>query len=116
MHTFELSCNILPVSYQHLHDNLPLLMKVSGYVERTNYYAQKGIMQIELRTYEYAKHGVMKKEHYLVLRCNPSIILGDSKILLVDLEKYSPAEILEKLMKRIMRLTSCDTSNWINFQ
>lgn len=104
MHTFEISCNISPVSYQYLHDNLPLLIKVSDYVERTNYYVQKGIMQIELRTYEYAKHGVMKKEYYLVLRCNPSIILGESKILLVDLEKYSPAEILEKLMKRIYEI------------
>lgn len=101
MHTFELSCNISPVSYQYLHDNLPLLKKVSDFVERTNYYSAKGIMQIELRTFEYAKYGVMIKRYYLVLRCNPSIVVGDSKILLVDLEKYSPAEILEKLMKRI---------------
>ena len=104
MHTFEISCNISPVSYQYLHDNLPLLKKVSDYVERTNYYSAKGIMQIELKTYEYAKHGVMMKRYYLVLRCNPSIVVGDSKILLVDLEKYSPAEILERLMKRIYEI------------
>ena len=104
MHTFEISCNISPVSYQYLHDNLPLLKQVSDYVERTNYYSAKGIMQIELRTYEYAKYGVMMKRYYLVLRCNPSIVVGDSKILLVDLEKYSPTEILERLMKRIYEI------------
>lgn len=104
MHTFELSCNISPVSYQYLHDNLSLLKKVSDYVERTNYYSAKGIMQIELRTYEYTKHGVMMKRYYLVFRCNPSIVVGDSKILLVDLEKYSPAEILDRLMKQIYEI------------
>lgn len=104
MHTFELSCKISPVSYQYLHDNLPLLKKVSDYVVRTNYYSAKGIMQIELKIYEYAKYGVMMKRYYLVLRCNPSIVVGDSKILLVDLEKYSPAEILDKLMKRIYEI------------
>lgn len=104
MHTFEISCNISPVSYQYLHDNLPLLKKVSDYVERTNYYSAKGIMQIELKTYEYAKRGVMMKRYYLVLRCNPSIIVGDSKILLIDLEKYSSNEILERLMKRIYEI------------
>ena len=86
MHTFELSCNISPVSYQYLHDKLPLLKRVSDYVERTNYYSAKGITQIELRTYEYAKYGVLIKRYYLVIRCNPSIVLGDSKIFLVNLE------------------------------
>ncbi|MBQ6886063.1 MAG: hypothetical protein IJN54_00915 [Lachnospiraceae bacterium] len=104
MHTFELSCKISPVSYQYLHDNLPHLVKVSNYVERTNYYSAKGVMQIELRTYEYAKYGMMMKRYYLVLRCNPSIIMGKSKILLVDLEEYSSTEILEKLMKRIYEI------------
>ena len=79
-------------------------LKVSDYVERTNYYSAKGIMQIELKTYEYAKRGVMMKRYYLVLRCNPSIIVGDSKILLIDLEKYSSNEILERLMKRIYEI------------
>jgi len=103
MHTFELSCNISKGSYSYLHDNLPSLTKVSNYVERTNYYAQKGIMQIELRTYEYIQ-GVMRIQYYLVLRCNPSIIMGNSKVLLVDLDKYSPAEILERLKKRIYEI------------
>lgn len=104
MHTFELSCNISPVSYCYLHDNLPGLIKVSNYVERTNYYSAKGIMQIELRIFEYAKNCVMMKKYYLVLRCNPSIIMGDSKVFLLDMEKYTFAEIQERLMKRIYEI------------
>lgn len=104
MHTFEISCNIPSVSYCYLHDNLPSLTRVSQYVERTNYYSAKGIMQIELRTFEYAKYGVMMKQYYVVLRCNPSIIMGNSKVFLLDMEKYTPAEILERLMKRIYEI------------
>lgn len=104
MHTFELNSYISSSAYQYLHDNLPYLTRVSPYVERTNYYSAKGIMQIELRTYVYAKYGVMIHRHYLVLRCNPSIIMDDSKIFLVELEKYTPAEILERLMKRIYEI------------
>ena len=104
MHTFEISCRIFSWDYQYLHDNLPHLTKVSSFVERTNFYASKGIMQIELRIFEYAKQCVMMKQYYLVIRCTPSIIMGDSKILLVDLEKYSTDEILERLRKRLYEI------------
>lgn len=104
MHTFELNCNISRTSYRYLHDNLPLLSKVSDYVERTNYYSAKGIMQIELRTYKYVKYGVVMERYYVVLRCNPSIIMGDSKVILVDLTRYAPADILDRLLKRIYEI------------
>lgn len=104
MHTFEISCYIFSAAYGYLHDNLPSLTRVSRHVERTNYYSAKGIMQIELRTFEYAKHGVMMKQCYLVLRCNPSIMMGDSKVFLLDMDKYAPAEILERLLKRIYEI------------
>lgn len=59
-------------------------------------------MQIELRTYQYAKYGVMMEQHYLVLRCNPTILVGEkTKVFLVDLEKYPSDEILQKLQKRL---------------
>ena len=104
MHTFELCCDIHPSEYTYLHDNLPGLSKVSKYVERTNYYSAKGIMQIELRTFEYLADTTLIQRRYLVLRCNPSIIMGDCKVFLVDMEQYSPAEIVERLQKRLYEI------------
>ncbi len=104
MHTFETICKISREQYWYLHHNLPSLKRVGKYVERTNYYSAKGITQIELKTFEYPDSGIMRHEFYLVLRCNPSVIMGDSKILLVDLEKYTPAEILERLQKRMYEI------------
>lgn len=104
MHTFETICRIDSMRYRYLHDNLPSLARVGRYVERTNYYSAKGITQIELKVYEYPDSGIMRHEYYLVLRCNPSVVMGDSKILLVDLEKYSPAEILERLQRRLYEI------------
>lgn len=104
MHTFELNINVSPFVYEYLHEHLPSLTEINNRVERTNFYAKKGIMQIELRTFEYAKHGLMMKKYYVVLRCNPSIIMGDSKTLLVDLERYSADEIVERLKKRIYEI------------
>lgn len=101
MHTFEVNCNICTATYCYLHENLPSLVQVSEFVERTNFYSGKGIMQAELRRYEYAKYGVMIQRYYLVLRCNASIIMGDSKVFLVDLKKYTVAQILERLQKRL---------------
>ena len=106
MHTFEMICCLSKEMYEYLHDNLPSLTRASERVERTNYYSAKGIMQIELRTYNYSKKkdDEAVQKYYLVLRCNPSIIMGDSKILLVDLEKYTSAEIIERLLKRIYEI------------
>lgn len=104
MHTFETICRITNTQYWYLHDNLPSLTKVGKYVERSNYYSAKGITQIELKTFEYPDCGIMKHKYYLVLQCNPSVIMGDSKILLVDLEKYSSAKILNQLQKRLYEI------------
>lgn len=101
MHTFEVSCNIPPSVYRYLHDNLPNLVNVSQCVERTNYYSAKGVTQIELRIHEYFKYGVRLQKYFLILRCNPSIIMGDGKVFLLDMEKYTSAEVLAKLQKRI---------------
>ena len=57
MHTFEVNCNVCAAAYHYLHEHLPSLVQVSEFVERTNFYSGKGIMQIELRRYEYAKYG-----------------------------------------------------------
>lgn len=104
MHTFETICRIGGMKYRYLHDNLPNLTRISQYVERSNYYSAKGITQIELKTFEYPDSGIMRHEYYLVLRCNPSVIMGDSKILLVDLEKYSAREILKRLQQRLYEI------------
>lgn len=104
MHTFETICRIDGMQYRYLHDNLPSLASVSQYVERTNYYSGKGITQIELKTYEYPDGSIMRHNYYLVLRCNPSVIMGDSKIFLIDLEKYSASEILKRLQKRLYEI------------
>ena len=42
------------------------------------------------------KYGVVMEGYYVVLRCNPSIIMGDSKVFLVD--------ILDRLLKRIYEI------------
>lgn len=104
MHTFETICRIDGMQYRYLHDNLPSLARVSQYVERSNYYSAKGVTQIELKTYEYPDSGILRHRYYLVLRCNPSVIMGDSKTLLVDLEKYSASEILKRLQKRLYEI------------
>lgn len=104
MHTFETICRIDGMQYRYLRDNLPRLTRVGKYTERSNYYSAKGITQIELKTYEYPDSGIMRHEYYLVLRCNPSIIMGDSKILLVDLEKYSSTDIIKRLQKRLYEI------------
>ena len=72
--------------------------------DKKNFVIYKGIMQIELRTYKYVKYGVVMERYYVVLRCNPSIIMGDSKVFLVDLTRYTPADILDRLLKRIYEI------------
>ena len=72
--------------------------------DKKNFVIYKGIMQIELRTYKYVKYGVVMERYYVVLRCNPSIIMGDSKVFLVDLTRYAPADILDRLLKRIYEI------------
>lgn len=104
MHTFETICRISRTQYEYLRNHLPSIASVSQYTERTNYYSGKGITQIELKTYEYPDGGIMRHNHFLVLRCNPGIIMGDSKTLLVDLEKYSASEILKRLQKRLYEI------------
>lgn len=104
MHTFELICRIKGSQYRYLHDHLPNLAQVSKYVERTNSYSVKGITQIELKTYEYPDGNIMRHEYYLAFRCNPSVIMGDSKTFLIDLEKYYPTDILEQLQERLYEI------------
>ena len=81
--------------------NLPSLVRVSQYVERTNFYAGKGLLQIELREFPYVKYGVSMSTHYLVIRCNLSAIMGESKLLLLNMEEYSAEQILERLQHRL---------------
>lgn len=99
-----MSCWIHPDDYYYLNINLPSLSQVSKNVKRTNYYSAKGIMQIELRTYQYEVDGKTCSKYYLVLRCNPSIIMGDSKVFLMDMEKYTTCEIIERLQRRLYEI------------
>lgn len=104
MHTFELIIKISAYHYRYLHDHLPSLICVNQYVERTNFYAKKGIMQIELRVYEYVKQNILYCKYYLVLRCNLSILMGNSKVLLLNLKTVTSTEILTHLQKRMYEI------------
>ena len=104
MHTFEISCRIFNVTYHYLHDNLPSLVRVSQYIERTNFYAGKGLLQIELREFPYVKYGISMSAYYLLIRCNLSAIMGESKLLLLNMEEYSADQILEQLQHRANRV------------
>ncbi len=99
-YTFEICCWIPPRVYDYLNQNLPSLTQVSPYVQRTNYFSNKGIMQAELHIFEFEKYGISMRRYYLVLRCNLSIIMGGSRTLLLDNE-YSPDELLTGLQKRL---------------
>ena len=100
IYTFETCCWVPVRVYDYLNQNLPSLTQVSCYVKRTNYFSNKGIMQTELRTFEYEKCNVVMYRHYLILRCNLSIIMGGSRTLLLD-DEYSPDELLAGLQKRL---------------
>ena len=103
-HTLETINNLSASAYQYLHNNLPSLKRVNEYVERTNYYSAKGITQIELKVYKYNQNGAGLEKYYLVLRYNPSVIMGDSKVFVIDSEKYTTAEIMERIRKRLYEI------------
>ena len=100
IHTFETCCWVPARVYDYLNQNLPSLTQVSRHVQRTNYFSNKGIMQTELRTFEYEKCGIIMYRYYLILRCNLSIIMGGSRTLLLNNE-YTPDELLAGLQKRL---------------
>ena len=104
VHTLQSINNLSLSEYQYLHNNLPMLKEVSPYVERTNYYSAKGITQIELRKCEFFWGGMWRRKYYLVLRYNPSIIMGESKVFLLDSGKYTTAEIVERIQKRMYEI------------
>lgn len=103
IHTFEICCWIPTRVYDYLNQNLPSLTQVSRYVKRTNYFSNKGIMQTELRTFEYEKGGIILYRYYLILRCNLSIVMGGSRTLLLN-DEYSPDELLAGLQKRLYEI------------
>lgn len=104
MHTFEITRRITPSAYCYLCKNLPNLSTVNDFVKRTNYYSAKGITQIELKIHQYRKCGVLIERYYLTLRCNPSIIMGDSKYLLINMDIYTTDEIMKRIIKRIYEI------------
>lgn len=106
MHTVEVICNLNQKSYSYLEENLPALSTPVEYIKRTNFYSQKGIEQIELLTHVWTEKEtqVICKSYYLVLRCNPSIIMGDSKVLLLDMNKYTADEVIHGLFKRLYEI------------
>lgn len=103
VHTFQSINNLSPSAYTYLHNNLPSLKKVSEYVERTNYYSAKGITQIELKVYRYKKQIELAK-YYLELRYNLSVIMGDSKVFVIDSTKYTSTEIIQRIRKRLYEI------------
>lgn len=52
----------------------------------------------------YNSCGVTCENYYLTLRCNLSIIMGDSKYLLLDMDKYSSNEIIKQMNKRLFEI------------
>lgn len=103
-HTLQSINNISKSAYQYLHENLPKLKVVSPYVERTNYYSAKGVTQIELITYEFSVNDKKARKYYLSLRYNPSVIMGESKVFVLDSNKYSSSEIIERIQKRFYEI------------
>lgn len=83
------------------------LVKVSNRIYRSNYYAKKGIMQIELRVYGYTQKstGELREKYYLVLRCNAGAIMGENPVLALDMNNYTKEEINERLQKRIYEIS-----------
>lgn len=104
MHTAEISCWIPSSAYFYLSENLPSLTRVSERVMRSNYYAAKGITQLELREFQFVRNGLVLSRYYLVMRLNLAAVMGDNQTFLIDLEKYSPDEIMERLQKRIFEI------------
>lgn len=104
MHTIEVIRTLDSSEYDYLRDNLPSLKEVSKNVMRTNYYSAKGITQIELRRHSFYYMGRQMTKYYLVIRCNPSIVMGDSKIFVLDMEKYSSNKIIKQLEKRLYEI------------
>lgn len=104
MHTFEVICNLSPHDYQYLKDNLPSLKNVTEYVERTNFYSAKGITQIELRTNTFEYMGRIINKYYLALRCNPSVIMGESKVFVLNMDNYTPDKIINQMQKRLYEI------------
>ena len=64
---------------------------------------KKGITQIEIRIYRYTSKttGDTIEQYYLLLRCNAGMIMGESSVLALDMNKYTKDEIIERLQKRI---------------
>lgn len=104
MHTFEMICNISSYDYEYLKDNLPSLIRVSNFVERTNFYSAKGYSQIELKTNTFNYQGRMISKYYLGLRCNPSVIMGENNIFVLDMDKYTSNEIISRILKRLYEI------------
>lgn len=105
MHTFELSCSITDTAYSYLAENLSSLSQPSKHIKRTNYYSKKGIDQIELRKFRKETNGmVLWESYYLVIRCNPSIILGESKVFLLDLDNYTVDILINGIKKRLYEI------------
>lgn len=103
MHTFELICNI---SVAMFHDllKLPSLIKISNRVYRTNFYAKKGIVQIEIRLLEYKSYNKVFEKYYLVIRCNAGVIMKKNNISTLDLSEFSEEEIIVQIKKRISEI------------
>lgn len=104
MHTFEIICNLSAYDYEYLKDNLPILKKVTDYVERTNFYSAKGITQIELRTNTFEYLGRIINKYYLVLRCNPSVIMRESKVFALNMDNHTSDEIINQIQKRLYEI------------
>lgn len=101
--TFRLMHWIPEHVFQHL-KNMPG-MKLSDGTYKTNYCSRKGVTHIELHTYNYEdKHGDIKEIHFLILGFNANVVMGNSRVQALDLEKYTPAQIAAQVQKRIFEI------------
>ena len=71
---------------------------------------EKRITQIEIRIYQYTSKttGDTIEQYYLLLRCNAGMIMGESPVLALDMNKYTKDEIIERLQKGYMKSMNLD--------
>lgn len=101
MHTFDLTCSINESMFRRLL-NIPGMKQVSEKACKTFYYSSKGFNEITLYVYRFKDKscGSMVERYYLFLRCNISVIMGESKTFALNLDGYTLSGLVNGIQKR----------------
>lgn len=102
MHTFDLTCSISESMFRRLL-NIPGMKQVSEKACKTFYYSSKGFNEITLYVYRFKDKscGSMVERYYLFLRCNLSVIMGESKTFALNLDGYTLSGLVNGIQKRL---------------